>query len=122
MKISSEALHRAHMLCRSCGHCYTLTPAAVVINGRDDVSRYFGSAYDFCVKCDEGAPAEIPQDREPWLVVDGTVPGAETLSGGPEGSDPPFYVFDVDAQDYPSRKLPTRNAAEKVLSLVRRFV
>lgn len=55
------------MRCTECGHEYKLEPAAVVPHEDGTVSRYFGSAYDFCEKCD-GAPKEVflpPQPQSP---------------------------------------------------------
>jgi hypothetical protein len=46
------------MRCTECEHEYLLEPAVVVPHEDGTVSRYFGSAYDFCEKCD-GYPKEI---------------------------------------------------------------
>jgi hypothetical protein len=35
-----------------------------------------------------------------------------------DGQFPPFVVFDIDAQENVALNLPTRNAAEKIMSLL----
>lgn len=54
-----------------------------------------------------------------WLVVDGHLgprPGDDPLDG--EGQHPPFYVFDADGQEYMTGPIPTRNAAERLMSIL----
>lgn len=59
------------------------------------------------------------------ILIDGNV--AESpyneyeLSTGPDGCYPPYYLFDTGDQEHISEALPTRNAAEKLLSMTWRF-
>lgn len=61
--------------------------------------------------------------KEPrFLVIDGHEfddQDSNLMSDTP-GTFPPFYVFDVDGQDYVSGPLPTINAAERLMALIHR--
>lgn len=59
------------------------------------------------------------------ILIDGNtveVPYNEhALSTGDDGCYPPYYLFDTGLQLHVSEAIPTRNAAEKLLSMVQRY-
>lgn len=58
------------------------------------------------------------------LCVDGSThpdPKHAVLDGSSRfGCYPPFYVFDIEIQDYIAGPLPTREAGERVLAIIQR--
>lgn len=63
-------------------------------------------------------------NRTYGLCVDGSTDldrRAATLDSEPHiGCYPPFYVFDIEIQDYITGPLPTREAGERVLAIIQR--
>jgi hypothetical protein len=57
-------------------------------------------------------------EARPRLCVDGCESDHEDAPYAGDGEFPPFVVFDIAAQENIALNLPTRNAAERVMSLI----